>query len=414
MRAGGVLRILVCAAYVPYPPKGGGRADIWRRIEAFTRLGHSVMLLHQYDRVGTMVPTPEHFAEMDRVLTARCSYPVKRSPWRTARQLLGMARLPWHAAKAIPTDEDRDGVREAVADFDPELVWLDGPWPGEIARSTAVRLGIPLVYRSHNVEHVYLRRQAAASPSLRNRIAWWLAGIGSKRYQLRLMRAADLVADISLDDLAYWRDRGVSSLCWLPPLPELALTGRPAERIPSDLLFLGGLSLPNNVTGLQWLIDDVLPIVHRSRPELTLTVVGSSPREGLRAKLEGHPAVRAHFDVPSVHPYLFGARVLANPVSVGSGVQLKMLDMLMTDAPIVTRSQGVRGLPDDFAALCEVSDTAEGFAAAILAGLAEPGGADAPDGPAGGPAPRDEVRRQFEVAAVEACLARVSPAAPAT
>lgn len=399
------MRILVCAAYVPYPPKGGGRADIWRRIEAFTRLGHSVMLLHQYDTAGSLVPGPADFEAMDEILAARFSYRVKRSAFRTLRQLLGMPWRPWHAAKAVPSGDDREAADSAIDRFSPDLVWLDGPWPGEIARRTAARLRIPLVYRSHNVEHVYLRRQAAASPSPRNRVAWWLAAAGAKRYQLKLMGAADLVADISLDDLAYWREQGVASLCWLPPLPELALTGRPEETIPSDLLFLGGLSLPNNVTGLLWLIDEVLPIVHRTRPGLTLTVVGSSPRGELSARLEAHPAVRTHFDVPSVHPYLFGASVLANPVSIGSGVQLKMLDMLMTDAPIVTRGQGVRGLPADFAAICEVADTAEAFAAAILDGLARPG-TDA--------SARNAVRQQFEVAAVGACLARVSRAASAS
>jgi hypothetical protein len=169
--------------------------------------------------------------------------------------------------------------------------------------------------------------------------------------------------------------------------------------VPSDILFVGGLSLPNNVTGVRWLIREVLPLLHRVRPELTLTVVGSSPKGALRAELENHPAVRSHFDVPSVNPYLFGARVLVNPVSVGSGVQLKMLDMLMTDAPIVTRSQGVRGLPDDFAALCEVTDTAEGFAESIRARLEDP---------AVDLAERGRVRQRFEVTAVGDCLARVT------
>lgn len=393
------MRILVCAAYVPYPPKGGGRADIWRRIEALVRLGHSVMLLHQYDTVGSMAPGVSDFEEMDRVLTSRFSYPIKRSRIRTLRQLLMMARLPWHAAKAVPSGDDREAAHEAIRRFGPELVWLDGPWPGETARRTAERFGIPLVYRSHNVEHQYLGRQAAVSPSLRNRVAWRLASVGVRRYETRLMREADLVADISLADLEFWRGRGIRSLAWLPPLPELALAPRPAETAPSDILFVGGLSLPNNVTGVRWLIAEVLPLLHRVRPELTLTVVGSSPKGALRAELENHPAVRPHFDVPSVNPHLFGARVLVNPVSVGSGVQLKMLDMLMTDAPIVTRSQGVRGLPGDFAALCEVADTAEGFAAAILARLDDPGvDLDA----------RDRVRQQFEVTAVADCLAAVA------
>ena len=392
------MRILVCAPYLPFPPRGGGRADIWRRIEAFRRLGHSVMLLHQYDTGGPLAPGPTDFADMDSVLDARFSYPILRGPIRTVRQLAGMARLPWHAAKAVPTGQARVDAQDAVARFDPELIWLDGPWMGEPAREASAAHGAPLVYRSHNIEHQYLRRQARASPSVRNRLAWNLASVGVERYEEGLMRDAAFTADISLDDLEHWRSRGITSIGWLPPLPELALSDPPSQPVPSDLLFVGGLSLPNNIAGLRWLIDDVLPIVHRERPEVTLTVVGSSAKGAFRDELEAHPAIRPHFDVPSVAPFLFGARVLTNPVWIGSGVQLKMLDMLMTDSPIITRSQGVRGLPGDFAAQCEVADSAEDFAAAALARLASPE-VDAEQ--------RALVRRRFEVSAVADCLEQV-------
>ena len=91
-----------------------------------------------------------------------------------------------------------------------------------------------------------------------------------------------------------------------------------------------------------------------------------------RAQLDAYPAPRSFFDVPSVNPYLFGAKVLVNPVSIGSGVQLKMLDMLMTDVPIVTRSQGVRGLPPEVVSQFDVVDATEEFASAILRRLEAP------------------------------------------
>jgi polysaccharide biosynthesis protein PslH len=58
--------------------------------------------------------------------------------------------------------------------------------------------------------------------------------------------------------------------------------------------------------------------------------------------LAGATGVELCADVPDPTIYLFGAKVLVNPVMTGSGVQVKMLDMLMTDAPIVTASQGTR------------------------------------------------------------------------
>lgn len=390
------MRILVCSPHVPFPPVGGGRADVWRRIEAFVRLGHEVMLLHQYESRGPRAPLPQHFDGMDEVLTARFSFPIKRSKSRTVRQLLGIRRLPWHIAKAVPSGTDKTSADAQIRAFGPDLIWLEGPWLGEIARLYSVELGVPLAYRSHNIEHLYLARQARASQSKRNQIAWRLATVGLKQYELTAMRSAGGVFDISLDDMKFWQDQEVSNIGWLPPLPELALADPPTERVNSEVLFVGGLRLPNNVSGVNWLVDDVLPILHEARPDLILTIVGSGPAADLRKQLEDNPSVRTHFDVPSVNPYLFGAKVLVNPVSIGSGVQLKMLDMLMTDAPIVTRSQGSRGLPDLCTSQFEVADTKEEFASSILQGLE---GAELDAGA------RQRARSLFTLDAVKAALA---------
>lgn len=390
------MRILVCAAYTPYPPAGGGRADIWRRIQAFTELGHSVMLVHQFDPVGPHVPTVEHFVDMDDVLEARFSYPVDRNPVRMIQQAAQIWRLPWGVAKAIPASAQKTELAAAVARFQPDLIWLDGPWLGAVGTRIAAEYRLPIAYRSHNVEHVYLHRQAKASRNPRRQVAWRLATIGLKRYEFSLMKASQRVLDISLDDLAFWEGEGLTHGRWLPPLPELALTGPPSELIPGDVVFVGGLRLPNNIGGLRWLINDVLPLVRENRPDVTLSVVGSSPLPDLAAELEANPAVRTFYNVPSVYPHLFGAKVLANPVSVGSGVQLKMLDMLMTEAPIVTRSQGARGLPPECVAQFEIADTAQDFAAAILRRL---------DSPNMVSAERERSRQPFTIEAVGEALA---------
>ena len=366
------MRILVCTPHMPFPPRGGGRADIWRRVEALTRLGHSVMLIHQHEATGPRAPAPDQFAQMDQVLSARFSYAIKRSRGRTLRQLAGMWRLPWDVAKTVPRGDDRIGMDAAVSKFRPELILLEGPWLGEVGRRYAREFDVPVIHRSHNIEHLYLKGQARASTSLRNQVAWRLATVGLKRYEVRTMREAQLVLDISLDDMEFWRSRGVRHISWLPPLPELALSDPPTEVVPCQVLFVGGLRFPNNVHGVRWLVNEVLPLLQERHPDIEIAIVGSTPDADLRAELAANAAVRTYFDVESVNPYLFGARVLANPVSIGSGVQLKMLDMLMTDAPIVSRSIGARGLPPECIREFVIADAKHDFASAIVHALESP------------------------------------------
>ncbi|MGN6407305.1 MAG: glycosyltransferase [Curtobacterium sp.] len=392
------MNIVVFAWDFPYPPRGGGRADVWRRIEGFVRLGHRVMLVNLVDPDSVRAPGPAELAAADAVLTDRYSFAIARSARLTVRRLARIHRVPWRVATRIPNDTQRRDLLEAVRRFAPDVLWLDGPWFGEIARDVRAATGTPILYRSHNGEHVYLRRQAAAAARLRNRIAWRIAAVGLQRYQLALMSESHTVFDISDTDLAYWRGLGVRNARWLPPLPEVALTPPSVERTPVDIVFVGGLRTPNNVQGVRWFVREVLPLVLQERPSSTVGIVGSYPDPDLAAELARQPAVRTFFDVEDVTRYQFAAGVLINPVAVGSGVQLKMLDMLMTDAPIVSRRQGLAGLPESCADQVELAETPAEFASAILRRLTEPG-VD--------PARRAEVRASFTLEGLREALAVV-------
>lgn len=360
------MNIVVLAPDTPYPANRGGRADIWRRILAFKALGHRVYLIHLQETQAPLRPAAGDLAAMDAVVDGRFSFPIKRGLLRSVRQLLGMGRLPWHAATRVPSPSELAELLPKVQTFQPDLLWLEGPWFGWLTEELRRHGGIRVAYRSHNVEHLYLRGQARVASSVRNRLAWTLATVGLHRYEMWLMRNANHVFDISMDDLNFWRKQGICHNSWLPPLPDLAVRSWPIERYSADLLFVGNLKTPNNLQGLRWLLDEVMPTLRSWRPELKLTIVGSQASAAVQDELQRRSDVNLHQDVPDVAPYLLGARVLLNPVSIGSGVQLKTLDMLMTDTPIVTRAQGLRGLPPSCWDTVAVAEEPLAFATAVL------------------------------------------------
>lgn len=364
------MRIVVFSPDVPYPANRGGRADIWRRIMAFVRLGFPVMLVNLYEPSGPLSPRAEDLDVVDDVVSHRFSFPIRRSGGRTLIQLVNCWRLPWHAATRVPNESDELEMRKVLDDFDPTHIWLDGPWFGVTALKVSRERNLPLLYRSHNVEHVYLPRQAASAVRYRDRVAWRIASFGLKAWEFSLIRQANFVFDISMDDLDFWRSQGVKNIKWLPPLPELSFRSVPERKIHGDVVFVGNLGTPNNVRGVEWLVNEVFPIVLSEFPSARLLVVGSNPTRHISSLCQDKVSVELVGGVPDTLPYLFGAKVLVNPVRSGSGVQVKMLDMLMTDAPIVTSTQGTRGLPSELKNLLNVADSAEDFAALICRELA--------------------------------------------
>lgn len=359
------MRIVVFAPDMPYPPNRGGRADIWRRILAFRQLGHEVMLVNLQETSGPVAPTEADIKHVDAVVNRRYSFSIKRSLGKTVRQLAGSWSVPWHAATRIPNAVEKQALCFEMDQFTPDLLWLDGPWFGVVGNEFAKRYGVPITYRSQNIEYKYLFGQAHVAVNFRDRVAWSLACVGLKRFEAKTMQRATAVFDISIDDLKYWEDAGMPHMHWLPPLPELAFMDKPAHSIPGDLLFLGNLGTPNNVRGVEWLVTEILPRVQAHLPSIRCRIVGSNPTPFVSQLLAGATGVELCVNVPDPMPYLFGAKVLVNPVTTGSGVQVKMLDMLMTDAPIVTASQGTRGLPPEFRTLFRIADDADAFAKVV-------------------------------------------------
>jgi polysaccharide biosynthesis protein PslH len=392
------MRIVVLAPDVPYPANRGGRADVWRRIQAMSSLGHQVFLVAPIG-TSTSTPSPNEERTIDSVVTGRFFFTINRGWWRTLYRLSRLMQVPWHAATRIPNQHIFDQLLERVTSFKPDAVWLDGPWLGVIAEKLSCSLSLPQLYRSHNVEFDYMLGQAKTAASLRDRLALSVSCVGLKRFEINTLKQAIGVFDISVDDLRYWEGVGMQHMHWLPPLPELALKDKPSESISGDIVFLGNLGTPNNVRGVEWLVMEVLPRVQTRLPGVRCRIVGSNPTPFVSRLLAGATGVELCANVPDPTPYLFGARVLVNPVMTGSGVQVKMLDMLMTDAPIVTASQGTRGLPNEFRQLFRIADNADAFANAVCEELS----ASTVNVPA-----RTAAREVFSVAAVGRALDMVS------
>ncbi|MDZ7619626.1 MAG: glycosyltransferase [Patescibacteria group bacterium] len=72
--------------------------------------------------------------------------------------------------------------------------------------------------------------------------------------------------------------------------PELLLA--PAPTVTATFGHAGSLSLPSNARTVRWLLNQVLPAVHRTCPTATLSVLGSPGPADLMDRLTRHVAVR--------------------------------------------------------------------------------------------------------------------------
>lgn len=398
------MRILCIANDVPLPATSGGRVDVWRRLQALKRAGHELALVCWTDVGRVDALGSASLAELQGVCREVKVLPITRSGPEILRRLAHLWHWPSHVASRWVTSREV-GLEGWARDFAPDLVLLDGLYGGAVAHDLARSLKVPVVYRSHNLEHRYMQDQRAREQRLLRKLGLFANCVGLKRFERQTIARAALVMDISLEDAAYWRAQGFGHVRHVPTLVDSGFAARllqaPQDKA-FDVLYFGNLNTPNNVEALHWLVEVVLARVPAAG--LRVAIAGSRPTDAVRALLARDVRIRLIENPPDMAEVVGKARVLVNPMLAGSGVNLKSVEMLFSQAALVSTSVGVKGLPEAARRCFAVADTPEAFAAAIEGGL---GGAAASDGD------RSAARALFSDASLLAAIQQATAPQPA-
>lgn len=362
------MRIAYFSCQMPYPATHGGLVDDWARLNAMKAAGADLALVTWYAEQGQGLPA-EHVQALHTVASRVHTLPIQGTWSDRFKRLVRLARWPSHVASRMPPAKALKDIWASLDAFKPEAVWLDAIYPIWLAREAAKRYGVPMFYRSHNIEHRYMRGQVSRATTLRDRLAWSMNLPHLKRVEFDAWRHAEAVFDISMDDLAWWRQQGFQQGEWLPPLVQPGKAGQlsaPMSQAPGfDVAYLGNLRTPNNVEGVLWFLREVWPLVCRARPGASMLLAGSSPAESIQEAVAAAQGVVLKPNPPDVVPILRDASVLVNPIFGGSGVNVKSVEMLFAPGRLVSSPQGVAGLPALVSGCFTVARDADAFARAV-------------------------------------------------
>jgi len=324
------MRVLVVSPHPIFPLSHGGRVRTFGLASGLARAGAAVDLigpwspgqpLHTQVRNGVRCrarafATAPLLALSDDVLPSSLPY-----SWE--------ARLPL-AAPLLRGTETYDVVQVEMAG--------GGSWFERAVGSPA------RVYDAHNVESDFARERAAGS-SLRQSVSRRVAEL-----ERRVVQSSDLVVtctESDADRLAelYGPENRTAALPngfddALLQLDRLALRAPARERLgarPDErlLLFVGGAA-DHNLVAVRMLERMLVP---RLRPGTRLVVAGKASR-ALRSR---EPAVTALGYVPDMGELLAAADVALNPVTYGSGSNVKVAEYLVAGLSVVSSPVGARG-----------------------------------------------------------------------
>ncbi len=321
-------------------------------------------------------PAPTDAARFARETEAVCdrflSWPEPR-PTRLAKTAALARRLP----VSVATDASAEGSR-VVADAlreKPDAVLVDFPHAGVLLPP---EFDTPSVIFTHNVEaEIFARHAAVAKGPMR--LLWRDQTRKMRRFEAETLRAFRRVIAVSERDAAALR------AAYALPRVDAIETGvdtdyydfRPRAGAPGadggTVAFTGSMDSRSNIDGIEFLMNEVWPLVLARRPKARALIAGRNPPERLvkAAHARGLDWTFTGF-VDDVRPFVAEADAYAIPLRVGSGTRIKVFEAMAMGCPVVSTQLGAEGLDVTPGEHLLMADTAPAFADAILLLLDDP------------------------------------------
>ena len=110
---------------------------------------------------------------------------------------------------------------------------------------------------------------------------------------------------------------------------------KPMEREKKyDLVFTGNMSYPPNVNAVEYLADEIMPIVWKTLPDAKLYIAGATPDPKVKKAASDKIIVSGWLD--DIRDAYAQSRVFIAPMRIGTGLQNKLLEAMSMRLPAIT------------------------------------------------------------------------------
>lgn len=183
--------------------------------------------------------------------------------------------------------------------------------------------------------------------------------------EMQLLGQADAIIAIQDIEAKHVKARLPDHTVLLSPVV-CASIDAPQPGAGKSVLFIGSNTAPN-VIGLRWFLEFCWPQIRAENPDAELIVAG-----GVSSQFpDGVPRAKFCGIVDDLAPFYREPSVVISPLTVGSGLKVKVVEALAQGKAIVATTVSVEGMGDDIASALNVCDDPVAFGNAVSALLSD-------------------------------------------
>jgi polysaccharide biosynthesis protein PslH len=224
----------------------------------------------------------------------------------------------------------------------------------------------------HNVEAMIWKRHFMVQSHPLKKVYLWGQWKKMYSYEKRTCQWYDWVVAVSEDDRQIMKNEydieGVSDVATGVDIDYFRPEGQTTPEA-FNMVFTGSMDWLPNEDAIKYFTEQIFPIIKRSCPQATLTVVGRNPYASLIELSKKDSSITVTGRVDDVRPYMERASAYVVPLRIGGGTRLKIYEAMAMQMPVISTTVGAEGLPVKDNEEILLADTPEEFATKVLSVL---------------------------------------------
>lgn len=206
---------------------------------------------------------------------------------------------------------------------------------------------IPKLLIAEDCRVLYQSRSASSTSNILQRMIRLWEVMKLKRYEPKTVQCFDCVTCVTETDIqAMHASMPKARYALLTNGIDLeAMSASTEEQLQSrkGIVFVGLLHVLANAMMAMSIAKEFFPRLKALFPDLSLTIVGSSPGTAIR-NLETSD-IHVHGDVENIEEYFYRSAIFLHPHKGASGIQNKALQALAMGCALITTDSGTQGIP---------------------------------------------------------------------
>ena len=356
------MRILQISPQVPVPLDTGGRIGIYGITKYLAERGNEIHFVTYHKDIdhNWAIKELRKFC-IPYILNVQTSNRILPAAFNL------LSTIPYNISKFISSE-----LKIFLIDFfrknEVDIVHVDHlhlAWTINILRKLT---DVPIVLREHNLEMMIMKRFYERQEKLILKTFAQIQYLKFKKYEPTLSEKFDMCITVSSKDeeLLSEMNPKIKIQTITPGVDQKLLNYKRGSLKPFSIAHVGQLNWQPNLDSLQWFINDILPTVVKQHKDIKLYVYGAGDYTKIKIPEELLKNIIFKGYVEDIWKEMEDKTLLVVPLRIGSGIRIKILEMLAFGQSIITTSIGKEGLDLNDQEHLLVADSENEFAAKII------------------------------------------------